>query len=114
LAPNSRAFGPEWFIRAGRRSQSDQTLYNFSKYLAIELASKKDVGMRHWFLAQGDDDRGNFRAANDELLALFGDPDVRGARSWRETFGYERARRRPEPRPLLFSARATPKSSSDW
>lgn len=47
--------------------------------------------MRHWFQLNSTAARGNFREANDELLALFGDPDARGGRSWRQTFGYEPA-----------------------
>ena len=47
--------------------------------------------MRHWFQPQSTPVRGNFREANDELLALFGDPDARGGRNWRQTFGYEPA-----------------------
>lgn len=69
--------------------------------------------MRHWFRAQYNHERGNFRAANDELLSLFSDPDARGSRSWRETFGYQCAPRRPVPKLLPINVRATPKSSSD-
>ena len=47
--------------------------------------------MRHWFQSECASGRGNFREANDELLALFGDPDARGGRNWRQTFGYEPA-----------------------
>ena len=70
--------------------------------------------MRHWFHPQNDQERGNFHAANDELLTLFSDPDARGTRSWRETFGYECAPRRPARKLLPINVRATPKSSSDW
>ena len=45
--------------------------------------------MRHWFHPQSDRTPGNFHDGNHALLALFGDPDARGGRSWRQTFGYE-------------------------
>ena len=70
--------------------------------------------MRHWFYPPNDQEPGNFREANDELLSLFSDPDGRGLRSWRETFGYECAPRRPRPKLLPITVHATPKPSSDW
>ena len=66
-----------------------QFYHMFSSWSGIE----KDVIMRHWFQPHSDHVAGNFRAANSELLALFSDPDARGGRSWRETFGYEAAPR---------------------
>ena len=65
--------------------------------------------MRHWFHPRSDQVPGNFRAANDELLTLFSDPDARGGRSWRETFGYECAPRRPRLKRLPIIVPATPK-----
>jgi len=69
--------------------------------------------MRQWFKPPSDQEPGNFGAANDELLSLFSDPDARGSRSWRETFGYECAPRRPARKLLPITACAMPKSSSD-
>ena len=57
-------------------------------------------------------DKGSFADRREELLLRFPDPDGRGERSWRETFGYER---RPEKAKggKPFIAREARKSSSD-
>ena len=80
--------------------------------------------MRHWFHSQPDHESGNFRAPNDELLSLFGDPDARGSRRWHEVFGFESTDRdvglevvdvspaTETPKPI--TAPAMPKWSSDW
>jgi hypothetical protein len=56
--------------------------------------------------------KGNFADQRNGLLKLFTDPDARGERSWRESFGYER---RPEKRKggEPFIAREARRSSSD-
>ncbi len=56
--------------------------------------------------------KGNFADSRNGLLSLFSDPDGRGERSWRETFGYERRPVKPRG-DQPFIARAAPKSSSD-
>lgn len=65
--------------------------------------------MRHWFQPPTDQAPGNFRDASDELLALFTDPDARGGRSWRETFGYEPA---PPSRAEVGAAQRARKAES--
>jgi hypothetical protein len=56
--------------------------------------------------------KGNFAESRNGLLSLFSDPDGRGERSWRETFGYERRPVKPEGG-QPFIAREAPISSSD-
>jgi hypothetical protein len=56
--------------------------------------------------------KGNFADSRNGLLTLFADPDGRGERSWRETFGYERRAEKPR-RGQPFIARELPRSSSD-
>lgn len=46
--------------------------------------------------AQKDGKKGNFADPRNGLLSLFTDPDERGTRSWRESFGYERRSVKPE------------------
>lgn len=52
--------------------------------------------------------KGSFVDQRDELLTLFAEPDEEDERKWRESFGYEKARR-AKP----FIARGSPRSSSD-
>ena len=62
--------------------------------------------------ARGGARTGNFVDQRNGLLSLFADPEGRGERSWRETFGYERRPEKPrggQP----FIARGSPRSSSD-
>jgi hypothetical protein len=54
--------------------------------------------------------QGSFAGKDDGLLSLFEDPDARGERSWRETFGYERRPQKRKGKP--FIARGLPRSSS--
>ena len=69
--------------------------------------------MRNFLNPRHAPERGNFAAGTDQLLTLFGDPDARGPRRWRESFGYEPAVRRRDPKTLLLNDCAMPISSSD-
>ena len=61
---------------------------------------------------RGDAKKGNFADQRNGLLSLFNDPEGRGERNWRESFGYERRPEKPKGgKP--FIAREAPKSSSD-
>lgn len=55
--------------------------------------------------------KGSFAEQRNGLLSLFTDPDGRGERSWRESFGYERRPEKPK-RGQPFIARGSPQSSS--
>lgn len=57
--------------------------------------------------------RGRFTDVTDSLLPLFSDPDMRGGRRWRETFGFEPVQPRPEPREGAFIVYVRRQSSSD-
>ena len=62
--------------------------------------------------AGGGPGKGNFAGQRNGLLSLFDDPDGRGGRRWRESFGYERRSEKKGGQP--FIARGSPRSSSDW
>ena len=55
--------------------------------------------------------KGNFTESRSGLLSLFDDPDGRGERNWRQTFGYDRRPEKPG-RGRPFIAREAQKSSS--
>jgi DNA-binding SARP family transcriptional activator len=69
--------------------------------------------MGHWFNAEHARNRGNFDAANDQLLALFSAHQARETKRWRCMFGYETSHcEAPATAAIPINVRAMPKSSS--
>ncbi len=63
-------------------------------------------------VARSGGKKGNFADSRNRLLSLFADPDGRGERSWRQTFGQEREIIEPN-RGKPFIAREVRRLSSD-